>query len=71
MAKVRVEVLRGQVDYSHAGEKIEVDSAYVERLVNDGFVKVLEVPAEPEKQVEPEPPAEPTKPASKTKEKTK
>lgn len=56
MAKVRVEVLRGQVDYSHAGEKIEVDSAYVERLVNDGFVKVLEAPA---------------KPASKAKEKTK
>lgn len=59
MAKVKVEVLKGQVDYSSVGDTLEVDSAYVERLVNDGFVKVLEAPVEP------------TKSASKTKEKTK
>lgn len=65
MAKVRVEVLKGQVDYSNVGDTLEVDSAYVERLVNDGFVKVLETPVEPAE------PVEPTKSASKTKEKTK
>ncbi|HAM2077740.1 hypothetical protein [Listeria seeligeri] len=56
MAKVKVEVLKGQVDYSSVGDTLEVDSVYVERLVKDGFVKVVETPA---------------KPASKTKEKTK
>ncbi|EDN9201700.1 hypothetical protein GXB53_07625 [Listeria monocytogenes] len=56
MAKVKVEVLKGQVDYSTVGDKLEVDSAHVERLVKDGFVKVVETPA---------------KPTSRTKEKTK
>ncbi|UIJ49827.1 hypothetical protein [Listeria monocytogenes] len=56
MVKVKVEVLKGQVDYSNVGDKLEVDSAHVERLVKDGFVKVIETPA---------------KQASKAKEKTK
>ncbi|MBC2267645.1 hypothetical protein HCB38_07455 [Listeria sp. FSL L7-0083] len=42
MVKVKVKVLKGQVDYSRVDDEIEIDSAYVERLVNDGFVQVIE-----------------------------
>lgn len=34
--------MKGQVDYSNVGDLIEIDEAYVERLVNDGFVQVVE-----------------------------
>ncbi|EFN6329557.1 hypothetical protein HMH09_002437 [Listeria monocytogenes] len=40
--KVKVKVLKGQVDYSYVGDEIEIDETYVERLVNDGFVQVVE-----------------------------
>ncbi|MBC1996729.1 hypothetical protein HCJ67_00230 [Listeria marthii] len=42
MAKVKVKVLKGQVDYSRVGDEIEIDETYVERLVADGFVQVVE-----------------------------
>ncbi|EDN8083291.1 hypothetical protein ABS754_001928 [Listeria monocytogenes] len=42
MSKVKVKVLKGQVDYSYVGDEIEIDETYVERLVNDGFVQVVE-----------------------------